>query len=480
LADDQRPMGVFLFAGASGVGKSHLAKELHSYLYGDEVDIVRIDCGEYQHKHENQKLIGCFVLGSKVAMGDGTSMNIEDIQVGMNVITHKGNIREVVDTYEYDTSESLVEISFAGSSETIKSTPDHKYFAIQSIHKPETSDRQQRRLWTQSAKKENLDWYQAKTLQRGDWVVTPRVKADIAETVYDLADFIPKYEVRSDDEYIYRQVKEVTSIPSVSSKVYDISVQDDASFNVSGIAVSNSPPGYVGYDEGGYLTNQMKKNPNTVVLLDEVEKAHPDLWNTFLRVFDEGALTDGSGRTVSFKDSIVIMTTNLGNKEAINSMMDSGLGFNSSYTQDQRNIDTPSRSAFERFATKSIQNNFKPEFLNRIDRIVIFNHLQKEEMQKIAELELEKIQKKLRKRGMTLNYSESVAEHMVDQGVNSIEGARGLARIRRDVIEDKVSDSLLEYSRWPRGTVVTIAWDEDFQVTTKRPTKEKTSSSTKD
>lgn len=298
LADNQRPMGVFLFAGASGVGKSHLAKELHSYLYGDDVNIVRIDCGEYQHKHENQKLIG-------------------------------------------------------------------------------------------------------------------------------------------------------------------------------------SPPGYIGHDEGGYLTNQMKKYPNTVVLLDEVEKAHPDLWNTFLRVFDEGALTDSSGRTVSFKDSIVIMTTNLGNEEAINSMLDSGLGFNSSHVQDQRLIETPPRATLERFTTKSIQKNFKPEFLNRIDRIVIFNHLQKEQMQHIAGLELEKLQKKLRKRGMTLNYSESVTEHMVDEGVNSVEGARGLARVRRDIIEDKVSDSLLEYARWPRGTVVTIAWDEDFQVTTKRPTKKKTSS-TKD
>lgn len=298
LADEERPLGVFLFAGASGVGKSHLAKELHSYLYGSEVNLVRIDCGEYQHKHENQKLIG-------------------------------------------------------------------------------------------------------------------------------------------------------------------------------------SPPGYIGHDEGGYLTNQMKSNTHTVVLLDEVEKAHPDLWNTFLRVFDEGALTDNSGVTVSFKDAIIIMTTNLGNQEAINSMLDSGLGFSASMVADHRHINTPSRSVLERFATKSIQKSFKPEFLNRLDKTVVFNHLNSEDMERIAKLELEVLQKKLRKKGMTLNYGDDVPAKMVTKGVNAVEGARGLARVRREIIEDKVSDALIEYARWPSGTLVNLMWDEEFKVTTKRPQKKKKTTQSK-
>lgn len=291
LSDDERPLGVFLFAGASGIGKTHLAKELHSYVFGDDSEFVRLDCGEYQHKHENQKLTG-------------------------------------------------------------------------------------------------------------------------------------------------------------------------------------SPPGYVAYEEGGQLTEKIKKNPQTVLLLDEVEKAHPDVWDTFLRVFDEGMITDSHGEEVSFRDTIIIMTTNLGNQDSVDSLVTNGLGFGRQVDIDFRDAEMPERDQVVKYTDKAIRKSFRPEFLNRIDKIVVFNHLSKEAMVSIADLEMDKITSKLKKKGITLNYEASVAEKMIDDGVNPVEGVRGLSKIRREYIEDVISDALLSESRWPRGTVISLYVDEDeYKADIRRPKK---------
>ncbi len=275
LGDENRPNGVFLFAGASGVGKTHLATALQKYLYGEESSIIRIDCGEYQHKHENSKLIG-------------------------------------------------------------------------------------------------------------------------------------------------------------------------------------APPGYVGYDEGGQLTKLIDKNPHSVVLLDEVEKAHPDMWNTFLRVFDEGVITDSSGKKVSFKDSIIIMTTNLGNKEVVDDFYARNIGF-----KDNKAEITNKRR--ERFAMEAIRKQFLPELLNRIDKIVIFNHLSKIDFFKIAELELKRIDEKLSKRGFSLQFDENVLDFLSNQCIDSVENARKLSQIRRDNIESKLADKILA-GRYARGTIfsltMTVAKDD--------------------
>jgi len=291
LSDENKPLGTFLFAGASGVGKSQLAKVLHDYLFS-EANIVRIDCGEFQHKHENQKLTG-------------------------------------------------------------------------------------------------------------------------------------------------------------------------------------SPPGFVGYDDGGHLTNQMKENSHTVVLLDEVEKAHPDIWDTFLRVFEEGLLTDSSGNEVSFRNSIIIMTTNLGNKESVSDMTLSGVGFGSNIDVDIKSAQFPERKRVENYAIKAIRKRFRPEFLNRLDKIIVFNHLTHDILEQIADIEMEKLEIKLGKKGITLNYDESVIKGMIKEGVNPVEGARGLERVRRESIENVVSDKLLS-SRWPRGTIFYLAWkDNEYIVEGKRPPRKK-------
>lgn len=286
LNDENRPLGVFLFSGSSGVGKTSLAKELSNYLF--EADPVRIDCGEYQLKHEAAKLLG-------------------------------------------------------------------------------------------------------------------------------------------------------------------------------------SPNGFVGYEEGSHLTEALKKNPSTVVLFDEVEKAHPDLFNILLPVLDEGYMTDAKGNRLDFCNCIVIMTTNLGNTEISAEIDSTGIGF----SRISKTNDPLPRKAVEAATSKSIKKHFRPEFINRFDKIIVFNYLTNQDYLKIAELELNKLQQKLDKRGCSLAYDPSVLEVMVKDGVNHIQGARGLAQLRRDRIENLLAALILE-SRIPRGTVFQLSHDaEDYRIIANRPSQKR-------
>lgn len=302
LHDENSPLGVFLFAGSSGVGKTHLAQTLHTYLYGTSSRMVRIDCGEFQHKHENQKLLG-------------------------------------------------------------------------------------------------------------------------------------------------------------------------------------SPPGYVGHDEGGQLTNQIKKNPYTVLLLDEVEKAHEDMWNTFLRIFDEGIVTDNKGDEVDFTKSIIVMTTNLGNDKVVKDATSTGVGFNAKIDFSRRSAQLPSRSVVEKRAHEAIEKYFKPEFINRIDKIVVFNHLSKDDCIKIAELEMSVIAKKLTKKGLGLEYTDNVIDGLIELGIDSIKGARGISQIRRESIESKLAQSIVANSI-PKGTIFYVDYkNSEFLFDIKKPIKksnQNTKNSTED
>lgn len=290
LNDENRPLGVFLFAGASGVGKTHLAATLHKYLFGSESSMVRIDCGEFQHKHENQKLIG-------------------------------------------------------------------------------------------------------------------------------------------------------------------------------------SPPGYIGHEEGGQLVNMVRKNPNTVVLLDEVEKAHQDLWNTFLRVFDDGMLTDNKGKQVSFRNTIIIMTTNLGNDKVSDNLLRTSAGFNAKVDYSFKTRQAPDRSQVEKQTLEEIRKHFKPEFINRLDKIAIFNHLNKDDMQQIAELEMAIVKSKLLSKGYSVIYTEAVLNALIEKGIDTVRGARGIAQVRREMIEDPLADLMIN-SSIPRGTVFNMDYEDSFKLKLNKPKRQ--------
>ena len=289
LHDENKPLGVFLFAGSSGVGKTHLANTLHKYLF-DTGHMIRIDCGEFQHKHENQKLLG-------------------------------------------------------------------------------------------------------------------------------------------------------------------------------------SPPGFVGYDDGGQLTNQIKKNGHTVVLLDEVEKAHQDIWNTFLRIFDEGLATDSKGEIINFRNTIIIMTTNLGNDKTAESLRFEGAGFNKAVGPVDKIGTPPKRSLVEKNANESIYKYFKPELLNRIDKVIVFNYLSDKDYFKIAQMEMSCVAEKLLKKGMQLNYTDNVLDGLIYHGLDAIKGARGLSQIRRDKLESPLAKVIIE-SHVPKGTIFHIDYlENDFVFNIQKPTK---------
>ncbi len=193
-----------------------------------------------------------------------------------------------------------------------------------------------------------------------------------------------------------------------------------------------APPGYVGFDEEGQLTEKVRRNPYCVVLFDEIEKAHPDVFNIMLQIFDEGRLTDSKGRLVDFKNSVIIMTSNVGATEAVKKK--TSIGFGSVETAE---IDVRSRVEGE------LKKKFKPEFLNRIDEIVHFNRLSKEECSEICILILEGLKKRLLDKKIYINFSDSVIEHILDKGYNEEYGARPLKRTVRDLIEDELSNKLI-------------------------------------
>lgn len=182
-----------------------------------------------------------------------------------------------------------------------------------------------------------------------------------------------------------------------------------------------APPGYVGYDEGGYLTEAIRRRPYSVVLLDEIEKAHPDVFNILLQVLDDGRLTDGQGRTVDFKNTVIIMTSNLGS-EII-----------------QENALSDSYEEIKKKLSAVLQKSFKPEFLNRIDETVVFHPLSKDNIKDIAKIQLKKLQERLAQNGFEIDFTEKLLDIIVEYGYDQIFGARPLKRAIQNIVENKLA-----------------------------------------
>jgi len=193
--------------------------------------------------------------------------------------------------------------------------------------------------------------------------------------------------------------------------------------------IIGSPPGYVGYEEGGQLTERIRRRPYSVVLLDEVEKAHPDVFNILLQVFEDGRLTDAKGRIVSFKNTLCVMTSNVGS-ELINEMAPVGFSLGEDITK---------KESLKEKIMKSLKENFRPEFLNRIDEIVIFNYLGKPEIKKIVDLELDKVENRLKTKKIKLKVSERLKELLAEKGFDPNLGARPLKRTIQKLILDPLS-----------------------------------------
>ena len=212
-----------------------------------------------------------------------------------------------------------------------------------------------------------------------------------------------------------------------------------------------APPGYVGYEEGGQLTEKIRRRPYAVVLLDEIEKAHPDVFNMLLQVMEEGRLTDSFGRNVDFRNTIMIMTTNAG-ADAIKN--ESAFGF-------QKPDDNASYDSMKARVTDSIEKVFRPEFLNRLDDVIIFRHLTNDDLKQVIDLELGKVRERLLDRGLTLNLTDDAKEFLIKKGSNLDYGARPLRRAIENYVEDPLSEDLLRGEFQGKDLIVVTAIRDD-------------------
>jgi len=234
-----------------------------------------------------------------------------------------------------------------------------------------------------------------------------------------------------------------------------------------------APPGYVGYDEGGQLTEGVRRKNYCAVLLDEIEKAHPEVFNILLQIFDSGTLTDARGRKVDFRNSILIMTSNLGSDLI---KRETSLGFASKSTDAQTD-----ESSYERMKDKvmdEVKKFFRPEFLNRIDSTVVFHQLTRDEILQIVDLMMDQVRGELSEKEIDLEITEAAKVHLGEKGFDPVLGARPLRRLIQDEIEDNLSDEVLS-KRLVAGDVAMVDFEDDAIKITAKKSKAKPKSKAK-
>ena len=224
-------------------------------------------------------------------------------------------------------------------------------------------------------------------------------------------------------------------------------------FSVSRLV--GAPPGYVGYEEGGQLTDRVRRKPSSVVLLDEIEKAHPDVFNTLLQVMDEGRLTDGNGVTADFRNTLVVMTSNSGTRQLRE--VGAGMGFD-------RNRDEIAPEKARSVIMNALKKQFAPEFLNRLDDIIVFNPLNKENASQITDLELKELLDRVKKMGYALKITDNAKQFILSKGFDAQYGARSLKRAVRQYVEDPLCDFLLEGDTQNNDKLVLDLNDEKMTV----------------
>ncbi len=224
-----------------------------------------------------------------------------------------------------------------------------------------------------------------------------------------------------------------------------------------------SPPGYVGYDEGGQLTEKIKRKPYSVILLDEIEKAHPDVFNILLQIFEDGHLTDSQGRRVDFKNTVIIMTSNLGARE-INK--NNPLGFKKIEDEDV------SYDEIKNKVMSELKKAFRPEFLNRLDEVIVFHKLTRHEIYQIIDLMVSRISEQLDIQGIAMELKESAKELLLKKGYDATMGARPMRRIIQSLIEDHISEKLIS-AEIKAGELIEISAENDqiqFEIKKVEPT----------
>jgi ATP-dependent Clp protease ATP-binding subunit ClpC len=239
----------------------------------------------------------------------------------------------------------------------------------------------------------------------------------------------------------------------------DALVRIDMSEYMEKFAVSRlvgAPPGYVGYEEGGQLTEKIRKKPYSVILLDEIEKAHPDVFNILLQILDDGILTDSYGRHVNFRNTIIIMTSNVGTRDVKKT---GTVGFGK--TSTSTDYETMKSKVLD-----ELKRIFNPEFLNRVDESIVFYPLSKKEISQIVEIQLKDVQNRLIDRNIHLLISQQVKDYIVDQGFDPVLGARPLRRAIQRLVEDRLAEEFLN-DRFHDGDSIRLDLENDQIVFSK-------------
>jgi ATP-dependent Clp protease ATP-binding subunit ClpC len=210
-----------------------------------------------------------------------------------------------------------------------------------------------------------------------------------------------------------------------------------------------APPGYVGYEEGGQLTEAVRRKPFSVVLFDEIEKAHPDVFNTLLQILEEGRLTDSQGRTVDFRNTVLIMTSNLGTAD----LRKANVGFTK----------VDSAMSYERMKDKvmeALKTHFRPEFLNRIDEVIVFHELAREEVVQMVDMMTKRLIGQLESQGLGIELTQSAKDLLAEQGYDPQLGARPLRRAIQRLVEDPLSEKIL-YKQFHAGEIIVVDTEDD-------------------
>jgi ATP-dependent Clp protease ATP-binding subunit ClpC len=252
----------------------------------------------------------------------------------------------------------------------------------------------------------------------------------------------------------------------------DALIRIDMSEYMEKFAVSRlvgAPPGYVGYEEGGQLTEKIRRKPYAVLLLDEIEKAHPDVFNILLQVLDEGFITDSLGRKIDFRNTIIIMTSNIGSRQ----LKDFGQGVGFSTPTNQSQSDSHAKIVIE----NALKRFFSPEFLNRIDDVIVFNSLDRDAITKILDLNMEKLVKRIEELGFGFKISQSAKVFLSEKGFNPDLGARPLQRTIQKFVEDPMAEELLK-SEQTEGSILEVDYIEGepelkISISKKKDTRKK-------
>ena len=228
-----------------------------------------------------------------------------------------------------------------------------------------------------------------------------------------------------------------------------------------------APPGYVGHDEGGQLTEKVRRKPYSIVLFDEIEKAHPEIFNTLLQVLDEGHLTDSMGRKINFKNTLIILTSNVGQRKLQD--FGNGLGFSTSAKSNQSEIET------EMLLKKELQKTFSPEFINRLDDMVYFKNLERKDLLEILEVELSKVTPRLESMGYKIKLTPDLKDKICDDGFDAKFGARPLKRVIQKYVEDTLADLMVQ-NKLSEGCTVTLSYYKEKEGGIQTPVKVKINS----